>query len=207
MVSEPTVYNTRTVYDEAGGGGGGGGDNILLLDDFSNVENNIDTPIIGESVEIPSIYTYSVQPYGIEINCIDNSIVDFPYNTVTAHDIITTFRIKTPASGASFVWIGDIVAFSVDNSNKIFFVLKDTMDYNIKYGTYNRHDHGYNWYSLASNADNFAISVHVKQDNVNSKFIFNNIELCDFTNYTVNAIYLSPRYNGKITVGSILAYK
>ena len=198
--NKQTVYNASGVYKEAGG-------RILLLDDFSNVENNIDTPIIGDSVEIPSIYTYSVEPYGFEINRSDNSIADFPYNTTTAHDIITTFKIKKPSSGDSFVWIGDIVAFSVNNSNKVFFLFKDTMDYNIKYGTYNRHDNGYNWYLLADNRDDFVISVHVKQDNINSKFIFNNIELCDFTDYVVNGIYLSPRYNGKVTIGSILAYK
>lgn len=198
-----TVYNASGVYKEAGGGGSG---SILLLDDFSNVENNIDTPIIGDTVEIPNIYTYNVEPYGLEINRSDNTFVDFPYNTATAHDIMTTFRINTPSSDASFVWIGDFAAFAVDSADKIIFFVKDTMTYTIKYGSLYDHSGGYYKYLLANNSTSSAISVHVKQDNSNSKFIFNNIELCDFTNYIVNALYLSPRYNGKVTIGSILAY-
>lgn len=48
--NQPTIYTAPTVYNQAGGGGGGGSDyELVFYTNFSNLNNGVDTPIIGEN--------------------------------------------------------------------------------------------------------------------------------------------------------------
>lgn len=221
MVTQPSILNGPTVYET--GAGGGGNDKILFYTNFENfdINDNIDTPLIGDSYEVlkDSYITLQKKDYCLSfIENQDSNQVNRAFKKIENNKhtrIILSINPHTIGTNC-FFWFSEYIdqsdfGFVSDfdsNSIQEYLVLVKTDVVSTKYNlTYYNSDFG-SWDAYKTNFKlNDVFICDILDDENNRHVYLNGYKILDLPKK--NELYLrpSPRNLGEININELITYK
>ena len=203
-----TVYNTSSVYAEAGGGK----QNILFYTDFSNYDtaDYIDYPLIGDATQFSTNLTLTKYEnylsmkapsgnvyYGTRINIIPKNRltfgVSFSYPDVNI---------------SSFIWLTNDFAIAFDHDGELTVIVNTSFNVTLYNTTYIKTSAGFKWYQLGVSQQNKFEFIDIQFIGGDAIIFCNGIKILSFGFPSTDDFFISfdPRGNGTINAFNVLSY-